>query len=313
MKYLVTGGAGFIGSYVVSRLCREQGTEITVLDNLSVGKRENVPHDCRFIEGDINNPIALGSALEGVDVLIHLAAFVSIRESFNRLDDDLRNNCHGVLAVLRAAGEHGVHRVVFASSMAVYGEPPRLPVSEDDPTMPVSPYGLSKLRGEMYGQILSRKYGYSFIALRYFNTYGVGQTPSDYVGVITSFINMVLDRKPMKIYGDGEQMRDFVWVDDVAEATILAAKSEVEGVYNIGSGVEVSINSLACMIQKCAGGSFVHVLAPPGEVRRMCADISRAKTYLSYKPRGNISEQLPSIVDYWRFDRAINGSQHGRL
>jgi len=310
MRYLITGGAGFIGSHIVRRLFSEQGTEIIVLDNLAVGKRKNVPDGCQFIEGDINDPIALRRALEGVDVVLHQAAFVSIRGSFNRLEDDLRDNCYGTLSVFRAAGEHGVRRVVFASSMAVYGEPRRLPVSEDDPTVPVSPYGLSKLRGEMYGQILSKQYGYSFIALRYFNTYGVGQTPSDYVGVLTSFINTVLDGKPMTIYGDGEQMRDFVWVEDIVEANIKAAVSQAEGVYNIGSGVEVNINELARMIQKCTEGSFVHVDAPSGEVRRMCANISRAMGVLGYNPRGSLSEQLPSIVDYWRRKRTEISSPH---
>jgi len=173
MRCLVTGGAGFIGSHIVRRLQGERRAEVAVLDNLSVGVRQNVPPGCDFIHGDINDSSALERALDGVEVVLHLAAFVSIRGSFERPEQDLRDNCHGLLCVLRKAGECGVRRVVLASYMGVYGEPQRLPVSEDDPTAPVSPYGLSKLRGEMYGRSLSRKYGYSFIALRYFNTYGV--------------------------------------------------------------------------------------------------------------------------------------------
>ena len=304
MRYLVTGGAGFIGSHVVRRLCAIPGAEVTVLDNLSVGRRENVPATCKFIHGDINDPLALQRALEGVNVVFHLAAFVSIRASFVRLEDDLRDNCLGTLSVFRAAGKQGVRRVVFASSMGVYGEPRRLPVSEDDCPLPGSPYGMSKLRGEMYGRILSRECGFSFVALRYFNTYGVGQTPSDYVGVMTSFINMALDGKPITVHGNGLQTRDLVWVEDIAEASVLAAASDVEGVFNIGSGREISILALAQTIQECAGGSIVHVAPPAGEVRRMCADISRAGSALGYRPRGAIPRQLPAIVTYWRQMRA---------
>ena len=316
MKYLVTGGAGYIGSHIVRRLCSSPLTaqagrrraEVAVLDNLSVGSRENVPRACRFLRGDINDPAALKRALAGVNVVFHLAAFVSIRGSFDRPDDDLRDNCQGSLAVLRAAGEHGVRTVVFASSMGVYGEPARAPISEQDPAAPVSPYGLSKLRGEMYGRTFAKKYGYSFIALRYFNTYGVGQTPSDYVGVITSFVNMALNGKAMTIHGDGKQTRDFVWVEDVAEASILAAESGAEGAFNIGSGAEVSINEVARMIQKCAGGEFVHVPAPGGEVRRMCADIGRARRDLGFEPRGTIASELPAIIEYWRQKKPQGGA-----
>jgi UDP-glucose 4-epimerase len=300
MRYLVTGGAGFIGSHIVRRLELERNAEVVVLDNLSVGSRRNVPSNCRLVEGDINDAAALGRALEGVAVVFHLAAFVSIRGSFERPEADLRDNCQGMLSVFRKAGECGVRRVVFASSMGVYGEPKRLPVSEDDPAAPVSPYGLSKLRGEMYGKSLSAKYGYSFIALRYFNTYGAGQTPSDYVGVLTSFINMALDSRPLTIYGDGTQTRDLVWVEDIAEASVLAAQSKAEGIFNIGSGTEVSINELARAVQECISAAAVHVAAPAGEIRRMCADISRARGLLGYSPSGKLAEQLPSIVDYWR-------------
>jgi UDP-glucose 4-epimerase len=300
MRYLVTGGAGFIGSHIVRRLGIEPNAEVVVLDNLSVGSRQNIPSSCRLVEGDINDDDTLGRALDGVEVVLHLAAFVSIRGSFERPEADLRDNCQGMLSVFRKAGECGVRRVVFASSMGVYGEPERLPVAEEDPAAPASPYGLSKLRGEMYGKALSAKYGYSFIALRYFNTYGAGQTPSDYVGVLTAFINMALDGRPLTIYGDGEQTRDLVWVEDVAEASVLAARSEAEGTFNIGSGAEISINQVARMVQECVGASATHVAAPPGEIRRMCADISRALSLLGYNPRGALAEQLPSIVDYWR-------------
>ena len=299
MKILVTGGAGFIGSHIAHRFCHEERDEVVVLDNLSVGSRENVPTGCRFIEGDINDPVVLSEALLDVDVVLHNAAFVSIRGSFTQLEKDLRDNCRGTLALFREAGKCGVQRIVFASSMAVYGDTAALPVGAHSPALPISPYGYSKLRGEMYGRILADEYGFSFTALRYFNTYGVRQTPSDYVGVLTSFINMILEGRAMTVYGDGEQTRDLVWVEDVAEANVLAARSNVEGIFNVGSGHEVSINELARMVQECIGGSVVQTTAPPGEVRRICADISRTQAELGYRPKGTIREQIPRIVDYW--------------
>jgi len=300
MRVLVTGGAGFIGSHVARLLREREKADVTVLDNLSVGQRGSVPDGCRLVVGDLNDPMALARALDGIDTVVHLAAFVSIRGSFERPEEDLRTNCCGTLSLFRASVDAGVKKIVFASSMAVYGEPTALPVSEGSPTLPGSPYGLSKLRGEMWGRILAAKYGIEFAALRYFNTYGQGQTPSDYVGVITTFVACAVAGRPMTVYGDGEQTRDFVWVEDVAQATLLAIRQGVQGVFNVGSGREVSINEIARLVQRSAGGRIVHVTAPPGEVRRMCADISRARRLLGYAPRGQLEEQIPLLVQHWR-------------
>jgi UDP-glucose 4-epimerase len=299
VNYLITGGAGFIGSHIARRL-RRQSANVSILDNLSVGYKENIPPECRFIKGDINDPTALKAAMENIDAVIHQAAFVSIRGSFDHPEFDLRENSLGALSVFRAAGESSVRRVVFASSMGVYAEPQRVPVSEDDPVNPPSPYGLSKLQGEMFGRVMAKKYGFSFIALRQFNTYGIGQTPSDYVGVITIFIQQALNGRPMTVFGDGMQRRDLVWVEDVAEANVLAANSGVEGTFNIGSGIDISIKNLAFAIQRATGGEIAYREGPPGDIRRMCADISRAKAKLNYAPSGILEEQLPSIIEYWR-------------
>jgi UDP-glucose 4-epimerase len=302
VNYLITGGAGFIGSRIARRL-RAQAVNVAILDNLSIGCKENIPEGCRFVKGDINDPSALRQAMEGADAVIHQAAFVSIRGSFDHPEFDLRENSMGALTVFRMAGEMGVRRVVFASSMGVYSEPRRVPVSEDNPVDPPSPYGLSKLHGEMFGRIMAKQYGFSFIALRQFNTYGTAQTPSDYVGVITIFIQQVLSGQPMTVFGDGEQRRDLVWVEDVAQANVLAANSSEEGVFNIGSGTDVSIKELALAIQRIMGGEIIYKEGPPGDIRLMCADITRAKTRLGYKPSGVLEEQLPAIVDYWRKKR----------
>ena len=254
MKFLISGGAGFIGSHIAQELIRQGKGDVVVFDNLSVGKRDNIPKGCTFIEGDIRDKQKLLKAMRGVDIIFHNAAFVSIRGSFEKLTEEIDTNCSGTLKVLEAAARQNVRKIVFASSMAVYGEPRYLPVDEGHASNPVSPYGLSKVRGELYCQIFAEKHGGTPMILRYFNTYGVKQTPSPYVGVITSFINQALNGKPLTIYGDGEQTRDFVWVEDVARANVLAALADISGVFNIASGTETSINQIADMILKYSGG-----------------------------------------------------------
>lgn len=299
MKFLVTGGAGFIGSHIAEELVRAGKGEVIVFDDLSVGKAENIPAGCTFIEGDVRQKKALVKAMKDVDVVFHNAAFVSIRGSFERLREELDINCVGTLNVLEAAVERGVKKVIFASSMAVYGEPRYLPVDDEHPLNPVSPYGLSKVRGEQYCKIFGEKYGLSTVALRYFNTYGLRQSPSPYVGVITTFINQAIKGEPLTIFGDGNQTRDFVWVKDVAQANILAAFSNVSGVFNVGSGDETSILMLADLIAKYLGSRKTNLEKPPGEVSRIFADISRARELLNYEPQGELQELLPTLIKRW--------------
>jgi UDP-glucose 4-epimerase len=298
MRFLVTGGAGFIGSYIAKMLL-DKG-DVVVFDNLSVGTKENVPNGCEFIVGDIRDRVKLSEAMKDVDVVFHNAAFVSIRGSFERLREELDTNSLGTLNVLEAASDQGVKKIIFASSMAVYGEPNRLPVEESHPLNPVSPYGFSKAKGELYCKIFNEKHGLESVILRYFNTYGIGQTPSPYVGVITTFINQALRKEPLTILGDGNQARDFVWVEDVARANVSAAFSNVSGAFNIGRGVEFSIDQLADMIINHLGGSRVFLDKPAGEINRIFADISKAKELLNYSPEGELEKLLPLLIDWWR-------------
>jgi len=296
-RFLITGGAGFIGSHIAKEIVTKG--DVIIFDNLSVGNKKNVPAGCEFVLGDIRNKKDISKAMKNVDIVFHNAAFVSIRGSFGKLREDIESNCIGTLNVLEKAADEGVKKIVFASSMAVYGEPQRLPVRESDPLNSVSPYGFSKAKSEMYCQIFEENKGLKSVILRYFNTYGMGQTPSPYVGVITTFINQALKKKPLTIFGDGNQTRDFVWVEDIAQANVLAAYSNVDGVFNVGSGIEISINQLADMIIEHTGGTKVYLDNPSGEVSLMAADISKAKEFLDYSPKGELKKVLPHLIDWW--------------
>lgn len=298
MHILITGGAGFIGSHIAEELVKKG--EVVVFDNLSVGKKENIPKRCDFIEGDIRNENQLKKAMKDIDIVFHNAAFVSIRASFDKLREEIDANGIGTLNVLNVAVENNAKKIIFASSMAVYGEPKNVVVNESDSIKPLSPYGLSKLRGELYCKLFKEQFGIEYVALRYFNTYGIRQTPSPYVGVTTIFIKQALEGKPLTICGDGKQTRDFVSVKDIAKANIKAAFSDVNGIFNVGSGKETSVNQIADRIIEILGGEKKNIGEPPGEISRICADISKAKKYLGYTPKGDILEELPELIEWWK-------------
>jgi len=298
MRFLVTGGAGFIGSYVAEKL-KEKG-EVIILDNMSVGKEENIPEGCKLIRGDIRNMDEVLKSMEGVSIVLHNAAFVSIRGSFEKIRDDIDINCTGTLNVLNAAVKAGVKKIIFASSMAVYGEPEKVKTKETDRAISNSPYGMSKLRGEMYCKLFKEEYGIDYSILRYFNTYGTKQTPSPYVGVMTTFINQALEKKPLTVFGEGNQTRDFVWVEDVADANVMAVFSKKTGTYNIGSGKEVSVNEIANKIIEVIGGEKTFLEKSKGEIDRICADITKAKENLGFSPKGDVLQKIPEIIDWWK-------------
>ena len=294
---LVTGGAGFIGSHL-TRTLLAQGTRVTVLDNLSVGRRETVPDAARFVCGDVRDSAAVADALTGANAVFHLAAQVTIRGSFDRFCEDLDTNVMGTAHLLRAMDPSRVRWFVLASSMAVYAdaESPE-PIPESHPTKPLSPYGVGKLAAEGVCQQVCEARGVPFTALRYFNTFGTGQTYTPYVGVITIFVTRLLRGEPPVIFGDGEQQRDFIHVDDIVAGTI-AALGRRPGIYNLGTGRGTSLKALARMITRRLKPSVEPVLAPPqaGELRFSVADITAAREALGFAPTRTLEDDLDAVV-----------------
>jgi len=286
VRTLVTGGAGFIGSNIVRRLL-ELGHEPVVLDNVSSGYRENLVPGVAFVEGDVRDRESVKAAIDGCGVVLHLAASVGNARSIADPQTDSAINVVGTLNVLEAARAQGIERVVFSSSAGVFGELKTLPIAEDHPQDPDSPYGTSKLAAEKMCLVYNKLYGMRNVCLRYFNVYGPHQRFDAYGNVIPIFADRILKGVPMTIFGDGEQTRDFVNVADVAAANLAAAfTADVRGVFNIGSGGRITINELARVMQEVSG---VHVgveYAPerPGDVRDSLADISAARAAFGFAP-----------------------------
>lgn len=299
-RILVTGGAGFIGAHLVETL-RLDGCEPVVLDDLSMGRRENVPPAATFIKGDVRDPEVLRQALAGVDAVVHLAAHVSIRASCERFVEDASVNVLGTLAVLKACADSEVKKFIYASSMGVYADSAQpTPVAETYACKPISPYGVGKLAGENYTLTICPQLGITPTVLRLFNTYGPGQAYTPYVGVITIFIQRLMNGEPPVIFGSGEQCRDFVSVDDVVTACTLALESDCGGeVINIGSGTATSVKTLAAKLCDLVAPHIrpVHQPEQPGELRNCIADISKARRVLGYAPLGQLEIQLEELVE----------------
>jgi UDP-glucose 4-epimerase len=303
MKVLVTGGAGFIGSHVVDRLV-EEGHDVVVVDNLATGKRKNVNRAASLYKLDI-----LSRRLERVfrnerpNIVIHLAAQVSVRRSVDDPVVDAQVNVLGTLNVLQQAVKHGARKVVFSSSGgAIYGEQEIYPAPESHPTNPLSPYGISKLCGEHYLSYFQRVSGIQAVSLRYANVYGPRQDPDGEAGVVAIFIQRMLNNEQPIINGNGRQTRDFVFVDDVAEANLAAMGQEAQGVYNVGTGTETSINELFRMLAELTGSHCkeVHGPAKAGEQMRSVVDASKIKQELGWDSRVDLAEGLKKTVAYFR-------------
>ena len=302
MKVVVIGGAGFIGFHTVSLLANK-GYSVTVVDNFS---RASVSRELRDLgikveKIDVRDINALHDVLRGTDYVIHLAALISVEESQRKptLYHDV--NITGTLNVLYASWRNNVEKVVLASSAAVYGEPIKLPILEDHPTKPISFYGLTKLVGEKYARYFSGR-GLKVVVLRYFNVYGEYQSPS-YAGVITNFILNAIHRRPLTIFGDGFQTRDFIYVGDVAKANLLALEKDTGtfNILNIASGKAVSIRDLAELILDIRGENLQIIYTKPreGDIRHSVADIRNANTTLGFYPQVELREGLSRTYNWF--------------
>jgi nucleoside-diphosphate-sugar epimerase len=306
-RFLVTGGAGFIGSHIVEKLVAE-GHYVRVLDNFSTGKRENLAHlldKIELIEGDIRDLSLCKKAVEGIDFVLHQAALPSVQRSLEEPRVTFEVNAMGTLNLLIACKDAKVKRLVYASSSSIYGDNPQLPKREDMLPLPISPYAVSKLAGEALCRAFYNSYGLDTVILRYFNVFGPRQDPtSQYSAVIPRFIfSLLKDERPI-IFGDGNQTRDFTYVENVVEANVLAAvKKGVGGeVFNIAGGKETSVNELFQIINDLIGKSIEPQYSEPrkGEVRRSVADVEKAKRLLGYKIAVDLKKGLKRTVDYFR-------------
>ena len=306
MRYLVTGGAGFIGSNTVDELVR-RGHEVVVLDDLSTGKVANLDQvrtKIRLIQDSITNLEALREACRGVDCVIHLAAQTSVPRSVKDPIETNLINVDGTLNVLVAARDAKVNRVMFACSCAVYGITSVLPIRESASLAPISPYGLSKQVGEAYGRVFQELYGLEFVSLRYFNVFGPRQDPgSPYSGVLSIFNAALLAGTQPTVYGDGEQSRDFVYVENVVEANLLAAEAKgAPGLaFNIGTGNRYTLNQTLALLEKITGRPARAKYAAPreGDIRDSQADISLAQEALGYHPRFGFEEGLKRTWEWF--------------
>jgi len=309
MQFLVTGGAGFIGSHIVERLVKEGG-KVIVIDNLSTGKTENVEKvidKIRFIEGDIRDYELLLSITEGVDYIFHEAAMTSVVKSIEDPKTCNEINITGTLNILNASLKNNVKKVIFASSSAVYGDSPILPKREDMTLEPTSPYAISKYTGELYLKFFWEVKRLPCVSLRYFNVYGPRQDPnSPYSAVIPKFISALLSGQSPIIYGDGKQTRDFVFVEDVVEANLKAVEKEgVEGkVYNIGTGKKTSVTQLFQIIKNLIGIELnpIYKEERPGEIKDSFADISMAEEELSFKPKFSLVSGLEKTIEWYKYN-----------
>jgi nucleoside-diphosphate-sugar epimerase len=310
-KILVTGGAGFIGSHIAAALAA-QGAKVRILDDLSTGHRENLDEiggDIDFVEGSVADPVALDRALEDVELVFHEAAIPSVPRSVENPEQTHVASVDGTFSLLVAARDKGVQRLVYAASSSAYGDQPTLPKDEAMLPDPLSPYAVAKLVGEYYCQVFSRVYGLETVSLRYFNVFGPRQDPgSQYSGVVSRFISSLLSGERPVIYGDGEQSRDFTYIDNVVHANLKAAETTtgVGKVINVANGERITLNELLSELKSLTGKDDVtaeYFDARIGDVRHSLADISLARDHLNYKSQVGLREGLQRTIDWWKSSR----------
>lgn len=301
---IVTGGAGFIGSHTVDELLKLPEVRVIVLDNFRSGSRSNVPECPRVSLVNLDLRKLEDPALsffDEVSGVIHLAAIVSVEEAYMNPRLTIETNVLGTLNALELARKLDA-KFVYASSVAVYGEPQKIPIDESHPTIPVNIYGLSKLMGEQLAMRYSEDYGLGVVSLRYFNVYGPRMRGGPYSGVINKFIEALLRGEPVRIFGDGDQTRDFIYVEDVARANVKALFSHAKGIFNIGTGVETSVKELLAVISRTLGKEAREVIWEPprkGDVRRSRACYEAAQTHLGWRPEVSLEEGLRRTLNWY--------------
>jgi len=302
MKVILTGGAGFIGSWVADALIAD-GHRVLILDDLSSGKEENIPKEAEFVKCDIRDRDALDSLFSDFkpDIVNHHAAQINVRKSVENPTLDAQVNILGSLNLLEISKRHRVKKFIFASTGgAIYGEPETIPVDERAIPLPISPYGVSKLSVERYLDYYNLVFGLEYVALRYSNVYGPRQNPHGEAGVIAIFCNRILEGQKCDIFGDGNQKRDYVFVGDLARANVLSLRAPV-GIYNLGTGIEISVNDLINILVKATGiAANVHYLPyRAGEVQRIALDISKAGKMIGWFPEVSFEDGLTRTWNWY--------------
>jgi len=311
---LVTGGAGFIGSHIAARLAAN-GARVRVIDDLSTGHRENLDEidgDLDFIHASLSNEVALARSLEDVELVFHEAAIPSVPRSVENPRDTHEACLDATFSLLLAARDNHVRRVVYAASSSAYGDQPTLPKKEEMAPDPLSPYAVAKLVGEYYCQVFTRVYGLETVSLRYFNVFGPRQDPSSqYSGVISRFIDSLIRGEQPVIFGDGEQSRDFTYIENVVQANLLAAETQkgIGQVINIGNGERTTLNELLGELKSLTGKTDVEASYQParsGDVRHSLADTERARQLLGFEPAVGLREGLQRTIDWWKQSRFMH-------
>ena len=308
---VVTGGAGCIGSHIASALTAS-GARVRILDDLSTGHRENLDEiggDFDFVEGSVADEKLVSKVLENAELIFHEAAIPSVPRSVEEPRQTHVASVDGTFSLLLAARDRGVKRVVYAASSSAYGDQPKLPKTEHMPPDPLSPYAVAKLVGEYYCQVFTRVYNLETVSLRYFNVFGPRQDPtSQYSGVVSRFISALFGNEQPVIFGDGEQSRDFTYIDNVVAANLSAAsaKDAAGKVIKIANGERVTLNQLLSVLKELTGKTEVtaeYADARVGDVRHSLADISRARKLLNYESKVDLREGLKRTIDWWKTSR----------
>ena len=311
---VVTGGAGFIGSHIANALTRN-GLRVRIIDDLSTGHRENLDEitgDVEFTEGSVADEQLLKKVLDGAELVFHEAAIPSVPRSVEHPRQSHVASVDGTFSLLLAARDQNVRRVIYAASSSAYGDQPTLPKKEDMLPDPLSPYAVAKLVSEYYCQVFARVYGLETISLRYFNVFGPRQDPgSQYSGVVSRFISVLLNNQQPVIYGDGEQSRDFTFIDNVIDANLKAANASrgFGSVMNVATGERITLNQLLDEVKAIVGKPEVkaeYQQPRVGDVRHSLADISRARELLGYQPTVGLREGLRRTIDWWNTSRFAN-------